>query len=201
MHFADGIPSLFNWIPCCDHITGAIPTTVIDKMNRMVDEKNPLLFMSSTIWPLSWLTWLIASKSRDIRQIRCLRDELAKTTKQENTTQWNSALCCLMSVDNALPELTEILHARDRDLVSKVTKIDYRLLKGYITFLVSFQKATLALEVFAKPTLHRVLHFSQNLLKYFHIATSDINIMEKDSTITTLLKDTSAFAASKPKFC
>ncbi|BBN07431.1 hypothetical protein Mp_4g03790 [Marchantia polymorpha subsp. ruderalis] len=129
-----------------------------------------------------------------------LQDEIAKTLKQENATRWNFALCCMISVDKTLPELTKILHARGRGLVSKVSKIDHELLKELIAFLVPFQEATLALEMFAEPTIHRELYFRQNLLKHCQVVAADITTKEKDGTITTLKKDSSAFIALKPKF-
>ncbi|BBN12813.1 hypothetical protein Mp_5g23090 [Marchantia polymorpha subsp. ruderalis] len=129
-----------------------------------------------------------------------LQDEIAKTLKQENATRWNSALRCMISVDKALPELTEILRARGRGLISKVNKIDHELLKEFIAFLVPFQEAILALEMFAEPMIHHVLYFWQNLLKHCQVVAADITTKEKDGTITTLKKDSPAFIALKPKF-
>ncbi|OAE30416.1 hypothetical protein AXG93_3483s1080 [Marchantia polymorpha subsp. ruderalis] len=128
------------------------------------------------------------------------KNEIAKTLKQENVTRWKSAFRCMISVDEALSELTEILRARGRGMVFKVCKIDHELLKEFIAFLVLFQEATLALEMFVEPTLHRVLYFWQNLLKHCQVVAADITTKEKDDTIITLKKYSPAFIAFKPKF-
>lgn len=44
MHFADDIPSLYDWIPCCDHIIDTMLTTIIDKSIGMVEGKKSAPF-------------------------------------------------------------------------------------------------------------------------------------------------------------
>ncbi|BBN02288.1 hypothetical protein Mp_2g14090 [Marchantia polymorpha subsp. ruderalis] len=190
MHSADGIPSLYGWIPCCDHIISTILTTTREL--EWLKFYHLALELFDTIDQVKALVTYVKQAN--------LQDEIAETLKQENATRWNSALRCMISVDEALPELTEILRARGRGLVSKVNKIDHELLKEFIAFLVPFQEATLALEMFAEPTIHRVLYFRQNLLKHCQVVAADITTKEKDGTITTLKKDSPAFIALKPKF-
>ncbi|OAE22810.1 hypothetical protein AXG93_496s1050 [Marchantia polymorpha subsp. ruderalis] len=201
MHSADGIPSLYGWLPCCDHIISTILTTIIDKRTRMIEGKKSAPFYEFYHLALELFDTIDQVKAlvTYVKQAN-LQDEIAKTLKQENVTRWNSALRCMISVDEALPELTKILRARGRRLVSKVTKIDHELLKEFIAFLVPFQEAILALEMFEEPTLHRVLYFWQNLLKHCQVVEADITIKEKDGTITTLKKYSPAFIALKPKF-
>ncbi|BBN19838.1 hypothetical protein Mp_8g14090 [Marchantia polymorpha subsp. ruderalis] len=192
MHSADGIPSLYGWIPCCDHIISTILTTIMDKRIRMVEGKKSA--------PLYELYHLALELFETIDQVKALvtyvkqanlQDEIAKTLKQENATRWNPAPLCMINVDEGLPELTETLRARGRGLVSKVSKIDHELLKEFIAFLVHFQETFLALEMFVEPTIHRVLD---------RVVAADITTKEKDGTITTLKKDSPAVIALKPKF-
>ncbi|PTQ37542.1 hypothetical protein MARPO_0056s0021, partial [Marchantia polymorpha] len=185
MHSADGIPSLYGWIPCCDHIISTILTMIIDKRTRMVEGKKSAPFYEFYHLALELFDTIDQVKVlvTYVKQAN-LQDEIAKT----------------LNVDEALPELTEILRARGCGLVSKVNKIDHELLKEFIAFLVPFQEATLALEMFAEPTIHRVLYFWQNLLKHCQVGAADITTKEKDGTITTLKKDSPAFIALKPKF-
>lgn len=79
-----------------------------------------------------------------------LQNKLAKTLQQENVTRWKSAFCCMIRVNGALRELLEISHARGRGLISEATKIDYELLKEFITFLEPFQEGTRALKGFSR---------------------------------------------------
>lgn len=157
--------------------------------------------MSSTVWFLSCSTWSVTSKlSWHTSYKRTLKMNLQRHSSGRMQLNQNSALCCMISVDEALQELTEILRGRGRRLVFKAIEIDHELLEAFILFLVPFQKDALALEEFAEPTIHLVLYFCQNLLKRCQIIKTDSTIMEECGTISTLMNDPPPFAALEPKF-
>lgn len=106
----------------------------------------------------------------------------------------------MSSIDKTISEPTKILRARGRRLVSKVNEIDHERVKKFIYFLVPYNEARLALEVFAEPTLHSVLYFRQNLAMNFQGVKIHITTKEKDSMMTILMKDSPAFDALKQDF-
>lgn len=201
MHSRDSIPSVFYWEPCCDHIIGTILTTVINKRTRTVDGKKsaPFYEFEEKAPELFTLIDIVKALVTYVKQA-ALEKDLETTVKQEVVTRWNSLLRCLKSVEKVLDELIELLRSRGRGLASKATLIDRDLLKELITFLEPFQEATLALEVFKQPTLHRVLYFRQSLLTHCEVVREDIAVKNKDGTVTILRQDSPSIASLKPKF-
>jgi hypothetical protein len=108
-----------------------------------------------------------------------LQAEIKTMLKQENATRWNSLLRCLESILAVFPELVQVLTVRKK--LAKVNCIDEILLTALVEFLEVFQRATLDLEVFKKPTLHKVAFWRYNLLKHLKHVTSDVI---KDGKVT-----------------
>ena len=154
---ADGVRSLYDWHPCCDHKIATILTTVLNKTTVMCKGVRSAPFYKYHDHALEIYTLIDAVKGlvTFFKQTN-LQSKLTKTLKQENVTRWNSLLRCLHSVQDMLGEVVVLMTERNK--LHKVANIDKDLLKELITFLEEFQKATLALEKFKEPTLHRVIY-------------------------------------------
>lgn len=113
--------------------------TIIDKRIRMVDDKKsaPVYGFYDLLSEMFHMIDYVKALVRYVGQANS-HNEIPKTLKWENATQWNSALYCMTSVEKALPKLTRILRARGRRLVSKATKVTLKLLKNFIVFLATF---------------------------------------------------------------
>lgn len=144
----------------------------------------------------NWSSW----SSNIYVNVASLLNKLVETLKQENAMQWNSTSLFMTLINKTRPGLGHILHLQGFELVSKATKIDHELQKEFITFPVPFEEATLALEVFTEPILHRLSDFWRNLLTHFQAVTASITSKEKYGTLATMMKEAPIYTALKLKF-
>ncbi|KAH9153610.1 hypothetical protein AeRB84_004163 [Aphanomyces euteiches] len=112
------------------------------------------------------------------------QSQLDKTLKQENATRWNSLLRCLRSIYDMFDKVVDI----------KVSNIPQTLLKEFIDFLDVFQQATLALEQFKQPTLHKVIYWRHVL--HCHLQPVLADILGTDGNVEKN-KDSASIAAIK----
>ncbi|KAH9567611.1 hypothetical protein CY35_03G035100, partial [Sphagnum magellanicum] len=89
-------------------------------------------------------------------------------------------------------ELVPLLQMKDK--LSKLNDISRALLKELITFLAPFQQATLALEKFKHPTLHKVLWWCHVILGHLRLVLSDV--VDEDGNVT-MVKDSDSIKAIK----
>jgi hypothetical protein len=81
-----------------------------------------------------------------------------------------------------------------KDKLSKLNDISRALLKELIAFLAPFQQATLALEKFKHPTLHKVLWWCHVILGHLRLVLSDV--VDEDGNVT-MVKDSDSIKAIK----
>ncbi|KAH9102997.1 hypothetical protein AeMF1_020563 [Aphanomyces euteiches] len=120
------------------------------------------------------------------------QSQLDKTLKQENATRWNSLLRCLRSIYDMFDKVVDILKKKGE--LSKVSNIPQTLLKEFIDFLDVFQQATLALEQFKQPTLHKVIYWRHVL--HCHMQPVLADILGTDGNVEKN-KDSASIAAIK----
>jgi len=89
-------------------------------------------------------------------------------------------------------ELVPLLQMKDK--LSKLNDISRVLLKELIAFLAPFQQATLALEKFKHPTLHKIVWWRHVILGHLRLVLSDV--VDKDGNVTTA-KDSDSINAIK----
>jgi hypothetical protein len=89
-------------------------------------------------------------------------------------------------------KLVPLLQMKDK--LSKLNDISRALLKELITFLAPFQQATLALEKFKHPTLHKVVWWRHVILGHLRLILSDV--VDEDGNVTTA-KDSDSIKAIK----
>ena len=116
-----------------------------------------------------------------------LQSKLSKTLKQEN-----SLLACLMSVDEMFEEVVTLLMSKNK--LGYLKDINRMLSQELVLFLSEFHSATLDLEQFKKPTLHKVVYWRHVLLKHLKPVEMEVNdhegniLVAKDSNSIIALK-------------
>jgi len=78
-------------------------------------------------------------------------------------------------------EFVPLLQMKDK--LSKLNDILWVFLKELIAFLAPFQQATLALEKFKHPTLHKVMWWRHVILGHLRLVLSDV--VDEDGNVTT----------------
>jgi len=78
-------------------------------------------------------------------------------------------------------ELVPLLQMKDK--LNKFNDISRALLKELIAFLAPFQQATLALEKFKHPTLHKVVWWRHVILGHLRLILNDV--VDEDGNVTT----------------
>jgi hypothetical protein len=121
-----------------------------------------------------------------------LQSKLTKTLKQGNATRWNPLLTCLKSVDDMFEDIVALLTFRNK--LGYLKDINRVLLQELILFLSKFQSATLLLEQFKKPTLHKVVYWRHLLLK--HLKPVQAEVKNLDGKVVTP-QDSSTIIALK----
>jgi Hermes transposase DNA-binding domain len=177
-----GIRSDFDWHPCIDHKIATSLTTVFNKTTSVTDGKRsaPFYRYLDTAPCLFQMIDDVKALVAYIKQAN-LQNKLTTSLKQENVTRWNSLLRCLTSVEKMIPELIELLQRKNQ--LWRVSKISRDLLSEFITFLRDFELATLALEKFKEPTLHRVVYWRHRLLSHLEVVYEDVVEGEKVVTV------------------
>jgi hypothetical protein len=195
---ADGIPSEFPWLACLDHNLSTCLTTVLNKTTKMENGKRSKPFYryenavgASICTPVFHL---IEASKKLVEYFRRsnLQSKLTKTLKQENMTRWNSLLTCLMSVDEMFEEIVALLTIKNK--LGFLKDINRVLLQELVFLLSKFQSATLSLEQFKKPTLHKVVFWRHSLLKQLKPVEMEVKdpagnvVIPKDSRCIIALK-------------
>ena len=95
----DGVRSLYDWHPCCDHKIAIVLTTVLNKTTMMRNCVCSAPFYKYHDHAPHIYTLIDAVKGlvTFFKQTN-LQGKLTKTLKQENVTRWNSLLWCMLSV-------------------------------------------------------------------------------------------------------
>ncbi|XP_020686093.1 uncharacterized protein LOC110102210 [Dendrobium catenatum] len=112
-----------------------------------------------------------------------LQSKLTKTLKQENVTRWNSLVCCLCSILDMLDEIVIVL--QEKNVIHKLNAIQQDLLNEFTVFLEMFQHATLEMEVFKRPTLHKVAFWHHRLQQHMKLVRVDIMDPNDPSRVKT----------------
>jgi hypothetical protein len=191
----NGIPSAFYWLACLDHKLATVLTTIVNKMTKMENGvRSKPFYRYKDVQHMLLLFMLIdtCKKLVEYSKRANLQSQLSKTLKQENATRWNSLLRCLLSIEEMYNELVPLLQMKDK--LSKLNDISRALLKELIVFLAPFQQATLALEKFKHPTLHKVMWWHHVILGHLRLVLSDV--VDKDGNVTTA-KDSDSIKAIK----
>jgi len=89
-------------------------------------------------------------------------------------------------------KLVPLLQMKDK--LSKLNDISWALLEELIAFLAPFQQATLALEKFKHPTLHKVMWWRHVIMGHLRLVLSDV--VDEDGNVTTT-KDSDSIKAIK----
>ncbi len=192
---ANGIPSAFYWLACLDHKLATVLTTVVNKTTKMENgvRSKPFYWYKDVQHMMSLFMLIDACKKLVEYSKRAnLQSQLSKTLKQENATRWNSLLRCLLSIEEMYDELVPLLQIKDK--LSKLNDISWALLKELIAFLAPFQHATLALEKFKHPTLHKVVWWHHVIMGHLRLVLSDA--VDEDGNVTTA-KDPDSIKAIK----
>jgi hypothetical protein len=79
----------------------------------------------------------------------------------------------LKSILAMIDEVTKIL--QKKEALGRIAEIRLLLLEEFVTFLEIFQVATLSLEQFKDPTLHKVAYWQYRLIKHLETRIQDIN--------------------------
>jgi hypothetical protein len=192
---ANGIPSEFAWQACLDHRLATTLTTVINKHVKQKDgQKLKAKYKYINTPHMNELYEMIDDCKELVAYFKKsnLQCKLSNTLKQENATRWNSLLRSLLSILEMLTEIIALL--RGKGQLAKLARIQEALLKEFTTFLAMFQQATLALEQFKTPTLHKVAYWRNMLLN--HLAPVDENILDEDGEVVKS-KDSAPIIAIK----
>ena len=154
---ADGVRSLYDWHPCCYHKIATVLTIVLNKTTVMRNSVRsaPFYKYHNHAPQIYTLIDVVKGLVTFFKQTN-LQGKLTKMLKQETVTCWNSLLRCMLSIQDMLDKVVVLMTERNK--LYKVANIDKNLLKELITFLEEFPKATLTLEKFKEPTLHRVIY-------------------------------------------
>ena len=191
----DGISSEFDLLGCIDHKISNCLTYVLNKTTKQVDGKKSKPFYRYLDEPnMAALYTLIDACKSLVAYFKKsnLQSRLSKTLKQENATRWNSLYHCLLSVSEMLIEVIDLL--KQKDALRKVASISETCLKHLIDLLAPFQKATLDLEQFKEPTLHKVVFWRFQLLKHLQVVMNDV--INDDGTVR-MSKDSPSIIACK----
>ncbi len=192
---ANGIPSAFYWLACLNHKLATVLMTVMNKTTKMDNGvRSKPFYRYQDIQHMLPLFMLIDACKKLVEYCKCvnLQSQLSKTLEQENVTRWNSLLCCLLSIEEMYDELVSLLQMKDK--LIKLNDISRALLKELIAFLAPFQQATLALEKFKHPTLHKVVWWRHVILGHLRLVLSDV--VDEDGNVTTA-KDSDSIKAIK----
>jgi hypothetical protein len=192
---ANGIPSAFYWLAYFDHKLAAVLTTVVNKTTKMENGiRSKPFYRYKDVQHMLPLFMLIDACKKLVEYCKCvnLQSQLSKTLKQENVTRWNSLLRCLLSIEEMYDELVPLLQMKDK--LNKLNDISWALFKELIAFLAPFQQATLALEKFKHPTLHKVVWWRHVILGHLRLVLSDV--VDEDGNVTTA-KDSDSIKAIK----
>ena len=177
---AEGIRSVYDWHPCIDHKIATCLTPVLNKTISMRDgRRRPAYKYFDSAPELFNLIDDVKDLVTYFKQAN-LQHQLPKTLKQENATRWNSLLRCLQSVQDVFDEVVNVLMEKRK--MSKVARIAEDLLGELIAFLNEFQLATLALEKFKEPTIHKVIYWRHRLLT--HLVIIDDHAAENNGNLT-----------------
>jgi hypothetical protein len=200
---ADGIPSQFPWLACLDHKLSTCLTTVLNKTTKTVNGKRGQPFyryqsdgqIGGARTCTTPIYHLIEGSKKLVEYFRRsnLQSKLTKTLKQENMTRWNSLLSnCLKSVDEMFEEIVTLLTIKNK--LGYLKDVNRLLLQELILFLSKFQSATLSLEQFKKPTLHKVVFWRHSLIKHMKSVETEVKdragnvVAPKDSNSIIALK-------------
>lgn len=199
----NGLRSRFDWIPCLDHKLATCLSTVLNKTTTTRNGKRSQPFYryetdgeqedgsSASTIPIYHLIEACKKLVEYFRRSN-LQSKLTKTLKQENATRWNSLLTCLMSVDEMFEEVVTLLTAKNK--LGYLKDVNRVLLQELIRFLSKFQSATLSLEQFKKPTLHKVVYWRHTLMK--HLKPVETGENDRDGNVVRG-KDSSSIIALK----
>ena len=199
---ADGIPSQFPWLACLDHKLSTCLTTVLNKTTKTVNGKRGQPFyryqcdgqIGGARTCTAPIYHLIEGSKKLVEYFRRsnLQSKLTKTLKQENMTRWNSLLNCLKSVDEMFDEIVTLLTIKNK--LGYLKDVNRMLLQELVLFLSKFQSATLSLEQFKKPTLHKVVFWQHVLIKHMKSVEMEVKnhagnvVVPKDSSSIIALK-------------
>ncbi len=101
-------------------------------------------------------------------------------------------LHCLLSIEEMYDKLVSFLQMKDK--LSKLNDISWALLKELIAFFAPFQQATLALEKFKHPTLHKVMWWRHVILGHLRLILNDV--VDEDGNVM-MAKDSNSIKAIK----
>ena len=166
----------FKRLDCMAHIINTVLRNVFAAENL---KKKSFKVFQTLVGTKSLVTYLKQSG---------LVNRLTKSVQQDTETRWNSKLQMLESVQEAYPEISEILAEREEE--SRLDEIDVNVLSQLIQFLVPFREASLALEKEKEITLPFVLLWYTKLLAHCEIKTEDKDFMKDlKSRCSSFLKD------------
>ena len=179
-----GLPSQYTRLACLDHRLSTVITTVLNKTTTTVNGNRNTAYAYETRIPAVFaLVDACKNLVRHFKQAR-LQDRLTTTLKQENSTRWGSLLRCLKSVHKSFDDVTSICQSRRRSGLTEC--IDTELLAEVIKLLEPFQQATLALETFESPTLHKALYWYTKLRGHLKANIDDSDVV---ATLRSILAE------------
>ncbi|KAH9123635.1 hypothetical protein AeMF1_005432 [Aphanomyces euteiches] len=170
----EGIPSEFTWFPCLDHKIATILTSVLNKTTNTTNGVKSVPFYRFKGTPGMDNVFKVIDQSKKLVEFfkrTNLQCQLTKTLKQENVTRWNSLLRCLESIHEMYNEVVDLL--RQKDQLPKINSISQTQLSELVQFLNLFQWATLELEQFKQPTLHKIIFVRHRLLGHLQTIAAD----------------------------
>ncbi len=192
---ANGIPSAFYLLVCLDHKLATVLTTVVNKTTKMENGvRSKPFYRYKDVQHMFPLFMMIDACKKLVEYYKRanLQSQLSKTLKQENVIRWNSLLHCFLSIEEMYDELVSLLQMKDK--LSKLNDISQVLFKELIAFFAPFQQATLALEKFKHPTLHKVVRWRHVIMGHLRLVLSDV--VDKDGNVITA-KDSDSIKAIK----
>ncbi|BBN16846.1 hypothetical protein Mp_7g09770 [Marchantia polymorpha subsp. ruderalis] len=140
---AEGIPSEFAWLACLDHKLATVLTTVFNKTTTMINGVKSAPFYKYN-----------NEQHANLAVLFNVFDANKKLVEYFKRTNLQCMLSKTLNVHDMTDEVIELLKKRNKlDLFN----FSQDLLAEIVSFLDVFQLATLSLEQFKSPTLHKHL--------------------------------------------